>query len=216
VILGISRKFTHLGDAKTVFRGDSAVIRQHFPRSRMQFMKKTVLTFGLISGVLVSAMMAATLPFQGEDALDHSVVLGYATMVLSFLLIYFGVRSYRDNVGKGRVGFGRALAVGTLIGVIASMCYVATWEVIYYKFMPDFMTKYNARELEKERAGGATEAALAQKKIELDKFEKMYQNPAINAAFTFLEPLPVALVIALISAGVLSRSKRADLELGTA
>ena len=179
-------------------------------------MKKTVWTFGLISGALLSGMMAATIPFQDENGFDHSLMVGYATMVLSFLLIYFGVRSYRDNVGKGRVGFGRALAVGTLIGVIASACYVATWEVMYFKFMPDFMTKYNARELEKARAAGASETALAQKKAEFEKFEKMYQNPAINAAFTFLEPLPVALVVALVSAGVLSRRKSAELKLGTA
>ena len=179
-------------------------------------MKKTVWTFGLISGVLLSAMMAATIPFQDEAGFDHSLVVGYTTMVLSFLLIYFGVRSYRDNVGKGTVGFGRALAVGSLIGVIASVCYVATWEVMYFKFMPDFMTKYSAHELEKARAAGATEAALAQKKVELDKFEKMYQNPAINVAYTFLEPLPVALLVALVSAGALSRRKRADLELGAA
>jgi hypothetical protein len=179
-------------------------------------MKKVVWTFGLISGALVSGMMAATIPFQGENGFDHSVVLGYTTMVLSFLLIFFGVRSYRDNVGHGSVSFGRALAVGTLIGVIASVCYVATWEVMYYKFMPDFMTKYNARELERERAAGASEATLAQKKAELDKFEKMYQNPAINAAFTIIEPLPVALLVALISALVLSRRKRTGLELGTA
>jgi hypothetical protein len=179
-------------------------------------MKKTVWTFGLISGVLVSAMMAATIPFQDESGFDHSLMVGYTTMVLSFLLIYFGVRSYRDNVGKGTVGFGRALVVGTLIGVIASVCYVATWEVMYFKFMPDFMAKYGAHELEKARAGGASEAALAQKKVELDKFEKMYQNPAINAALTFAEPLPVALVVALVSAGVLSRRKRSDLELETA
>lgn len=177
-------------------------------------MKKTVWTFGLISGALVSAMMAATLPFQDETGFDHSLILGYTTMVLSFLLIYFGVRSYRDNVGRGTVGFGRALAVGSLIGVVASVCYVASWEVMYFKFMPDFMTKYGAHELEKARAGGASEATLAQKKVELDKFEKMYQNPAINAAFTIMEPLPVALVVALISAGVLSRRKRVDLELG--
>jgi len=44
----------------------------------------------------------------------------------------------------------------------------------------------------------------------------MYKNPAINAAYTIIEPLPVALVVALISAGVLSRKKRADLQLGTA
>ena len=179
-------------------------------------MKKTVWTFGLISGALVSALMAVTLPFQGEAGFDHSLLLGYATMVLSFLLIYFGVRSYRDNVGGGTVGFGRALAVGCLIGVVASLCYVAAWEVMYFKFMPDFMTKYGAHELEKARAGGASEAALAQKKVELDEFEKMYKNPAINAAYTIIEPLPVALVVALISAGVLSRRKRTNLNLGTA
>lgn len=179
-------------------------------------MKKTVWKFGLISGALLSAMMAVTIPFQDEAGFNHSLIVGYTTMVLSFLLIYFGVRSYRDNVGKGTVGFGRALAIGSLIGVVASVCYVATWEVMYFKFMPDFMTKYGAHELEKARAAGASEATLAQKKGELDKFEKMYQNPAINAAYTILEPLPVALVIALISAGVLSRRRRADLELGTA
>jgi hypothetical protein len=127
-------------------------------------MKKTVWTFGLISGVLVSAMMAATLPFQGENGFDHSLLVGYATMVLSFLLIYFGVRSYRDNVGRGTVGFGRALAVGSLIGVVASVCYVATWEVMYFKFMPDFMTRYGVHEIQKARAAGASEATLAQKK----------------------------------------------------
>ena len=179
-------------------------------------MKKTVWKYGLLSGALVSALLAVTIPFQGEDGFNHSLVVGYATIVLAFLLIYFGVRSYRDNVGRGRVSFGRALAVGTLIGVIASLCYVATWEVVYFKFMPDFMAQYNARALEKERAAGASEATLAQKKVEMDKFEKMYRNPAINVAFTMLEPLPVALVIALISAGVLSRRKRPDLELGTA
>lgn len=64
-------------------------------------MKKTVWTFGLMSGALLSALMAVTIPFQDEAGFDHSLLIGYATMVLSFLLIYFGVRSYRDNVGRG-------------------------------------------------------------------------------------------------------------------
>src|SRR5215213_80430 len=100
-------------------------------------MKKTVWTYGLISGAVASVLLAVTIPFQGKDGFDHSLVVGYATIVLSFLLIYFGIRSYRDNVGRGRVGFGRALAVGSLIGLIASLCYVGTWQVVYFKFMPD-------------------------------------------------------------------------------
>jgi hypothetical protein len=171
-------------------------------------MKKTVLTFGLISGAVLSAMMLITLPFHDAIGFDRSLVVGYTTMVLAFLLIFFGVRSYRDNVAGGTVRFGRAFAVGGLIALVASLCYVATWEVYYYTVKPDFIAKYQAYELEKERANGATPEALALKKAEGDKFAESYKNPAINAAMTLLEPLPVALIIALVSAGVLSRKKR--------
>ena len=173
-------------------------------------MKKTVLTFGLISGAVLSAMMLIALAFHDAIGFERGMVVGYTTMVLSFLLIFFGVRSYRDNVAGGTVRFGRALAVGVLIGAVASLCYVATWEVIYFKFQSDYLVKYEAYALDKARAKGETEEAIALKKAELEKFQVMYQNPAINAAFTFLEPLPVALIIALVSAGVLSRRKKSE------
>jgi hypothetical protein len=129
-------------------------------------------------------------------------------MVVAFLLIFFGVRSYRDNVAGGTVRFGRAFAVGVLIAAVASLCYVATWEVIYFKVAPDFMAKYQAHILDKARANGETEEAIARRREEQDKFAKLYNNPAINAAVTFLEPLPVALVVALVTAGILSRRKK--------
>lgn len=173
-------------------------------------MKKTVWTFGLISGAIISVLMLMTIPFQGKDGFDHSLLVGYTTMVLAFMLIYFGVRSYRDNIGGGSVRFGRAFVVGALIAVISSVCYVAAWEVMYYKFMPDFLTQYQARELEKARAGGANEAAIAKQKAEMDKFAEMYKNPVINSAITFAEPLPVGLVIALVSAGILSRARKRE------
>ena len=171
-------------------------------------MRKIVVTFGLISGAILSAMMLLTIPFQDTIGFDRLAILGYTSMVLAFLLIFFGVRSYRDNVAGGTVRFGRAFAVGTLIAVVASLCYVATWEVIYFKFAPDFMTKYQAHTLDKARARGEQPEAIARKKAEMDKFAELYKNPAINAAITFLEPLPVALIVALVSAGVLSGRRR--------
>jgi hypothetical protein len=171
-------------------------------------MKKTVLTFGLISGAILSAMMLVTIPFQDAIGFDRGEIIGYTTMVLAFLLIFFGVRSYRDTVAGGTVGFGRAFAVGGLIAVVASLCYVATWEVIYFKFAPDFMTKYQAHVLEKARAKGESAEAIATKKAELDRYAELYKNPAINAAVTFLEPLPVALIFSLAAAGVLSRRRK--------
>jgi len=174
-------------------------------------MKKTVLTFGLISGAILSAMMLLTLPFHDAIGFDRSMIVGYTTMVLAFLLVFFGVRSYRDNVAGGTVSFGRAFAVGALIAIVASLCYVATWEVVYRKIAPDYLEKYQAYVLEKERAAGASAETLAKKREELDKFAVMYENPVINSALTFLEPMPVALIVALVSAGVVSRRKKTSI-----
>ena len=177
-------------------------------------MKKTVLTYGLIAGVILSAMMLLTLPFHDTIGFDRLALVGYTTMVLAFLLIFFGVRSYRDNVAGGRIGFGRAFAVGALIAVVASLCYVATWQFVYYRITPDFMTQYQAHALEKARADGESEDAIARRKAEMDEFAELYANPAVNVAFTFLEPLPVALIVALVSAGVLSRQRRGGVAAG--
>lgn len=173
-------------------------------------MKKTVLKFGTISGVLISAMMLATVPFMDKIGFDRGAVLGYSSMVLAFLLIFFGVRSYRDNVAGGTISFGRAMKVGALIAAVASGWYVATWQVIYYRLSPDFMTKYQAHAIDKARADGETEAAIAKRQADMARFGELYKNPAINAAITFLEPLPVALIMALVSAGVLSRRRKED------
>jgi len=171
-------------------------------------MKKIVLTFGLISGAIVSGMMLISLPFHDAIGFDRSLILGYTSMVLAFLLVFFGVRSYRDNIGGGTVSFGRGFVVGLLIALVGSLCYVAAWEVAYATFASDYMKKYQEHMVEKMHTEGASEEAIALKRAEMDQFEVMYRNPAIRAAFTLIEPLPVGLVVALVSAGVLSRRKK--------
>lgn len=172
-------------------------------------MRKIVLTFGLIAGAILSAMMLLTIPFAERIGFDKGAIIGYTTMVLAFLMVYFGVRSYRDNVAGGSVSFGQACKVGLLIVVIASACYVATWQFVYYRITPDFMEKYSAYTLEQARKGGASETEIAAKAEEMAKFSEMYKNPLVNIGFTFLEPLPVGLVFTLVTAGVLSRKRRA-------
>jgi hypothetical protein len=169
-------------------------------------MQRIVWTFGLISGAVMAVFMAATLPFVGDHGAADALV-GYAGMVAAFLLVYFGVRSYRDNVLGGTISFGRAFTAGILIAAIASVCYVATWEVIYYRFMPDFYTKYGQSVVERARKSGKSEAEVAQVKADMDAMGKRVENPIFVAVVTFGEPFPVGLVIALVSAGVLRRKR---------
>src|SRR5712692_1553933 len=164
-------------------------------------MKRIVLIFGLISGGIASAMMFLTLPLidRGVIKFENGEVIGYTAIFLSFLLVFFGIRSYRENSG-GTITFGRATAVGILITLISCAFYVASWEIIYFKLMPDFGDKYAARTIDTMREKGATEAAIAAKKQEMEKFKVMYKNPLFNAAITFIEPFPVGLIVTLVSA----------------
>jgi hypothetical protein len=170
-------------------------------------MKKIVLVFGLISGALMALFMFTMMAFIDKIGMDKGVVLGYASMVLAFMLVFFGIRSYRDNVGGGTITFGRAFAVGILITLISCVCYVIAWEIVYFNFMPDFLDKYSAYLVEKARAAGATPEAIQKQVDEMQRFKKLYSNPFINFAFSFTEPFPVGLIITLISAAILRKKK---------
>lgn len=172
-------------------------------------MRKIVLTYGLIAGAILSALMLATVPFLDRIGFDRGAVIGYTTMVIAFLMVYFGVRSYRDNVAGGSIGFGRAFKVGLLITLVASICYVATWQVVYHRVAPDFLDKYAAHAVDKAKKAGASEAKLAATRKEMAEFADLYRNPLVNIALTLIEPLPVGLVFTLVTAGVLSRRRPA-------
>ena len=175
-------------------------------------MKKTILTFGLISGAISSLVMVAILPFKDRIGFERGPVIGYTSIVLSFLLVFFGIRSYRDNISNGQITFLKAFAVGISITVISCICYVATWEVIYYNFLPDFWDKYGAHLVEKLRASGASPAAVQAKLEEVKRYKELYKNPLLNAVLTFIEPFPIGLVITLISALVLRRKPQSERE----
>lgn len=172
-------------------------------------MTKIIGTFGFICGVVLAAFMIATLPFL-DNVGDKGALIGYAGMVAAFLLIYFGVRTYRDTALGGTIGFGRAFGAGILIAAIASVCYVATWEVIYYKFMPNTYAKYAQTAVDEARKNGKSEAEIAKVRADMDQMLKRVENPLFVTAMTFTEPFPVGVVIALVSAGVLRRKRRDD------
>jgi hypothetical protein len=168
-------------------------------------MKKIVLTFGLISGAVSSLMMLLTIPFIDRVGFDRAEVIGYATIIASFLLVFFGIRAYRERVGGGVLTFARGCAVGALITLVSSTCYVATWQVLYHRFAPGFADKYAAYAIDREKASGASQERIEEVTRQMQVFKQMYENPLTNIAITFLEPTPIGLVVALVSAAILRK-----------
>jgi len=170
-------------------------------------MKKLVLTFGLISGAIVAGLGAVMtwLCLNGTIDPDNSEVLGYTIMVLSFILVFFAIRSYRENPGAGTITFGKAFQVGILVTLVASAVYVAAWEVVYYNFMPDFPDRYAARVLEKMKAKGESAQAIEKTGQQMARFKELYKNPLFNVGVTFIEVFPVGLAVTLVSAAALRK-----------
>jgi hypothetical protein len=98
--------------------------------------------------------------------------------------------------------------VGVLITLISSACYVGTWEIVYYKFMPGFGDKYAAHMVERAKLSGATQQKIDETQRKANEFKEMYRNPLLNVALTFTEVFPIGLVIALLSAGILRKNPR--------
>ena len=175
-------------------------------------MRKIIVTFGLISGALSSLVMIALVTFGNRIGFDRGAVIGNASIVLSFLMVFFGIQTYRDNIGNGQITFLKAFAVGLSITLISCIFYVVTWEILYYNFLPGFWDKYGAHLVEKLTASGASPAAVEAKLQQVRKYKELYKNPLFNAALTFIDPFPIGLVITLISALVLRRRPQSQPE----
>jgi hypothetical protein len=172
-------------------------------------MKKNILIYGLIAGALVSILMLSTVNYlshcEGNVDYGTSMLIGYASMLLAFSLIYIGIRNYRDKYNDGVISFGKAFKTGMMMVLIASTIYVVAWLIDYFFFIPDFMEKYAAQTLAELKASGASQAEMDKETKEMANFARMYKNPLFNAMMTYVEILPVGLIVTLISSLILKR-----------
>ncbi len=172
-------------------------------------MKKNIIIYGLIAGIVVSILMLFTTNYishcKGNVDYGTSMLIGYASMLIAFSLIFVGIRNYRDKYNEGVISFGKAFKIGIMIVLIASTIYVVAWLIDYFFFIPDFLEKYSAHTIDELKASGASQIEIDKQTNEMADFGRMYQNPFFNAMMTYVEILPVGLIVTLISSLILKR-----------
>ncbi len=169
-------------------------------------MQKNVIVFGLMAGLIVAAVMTySTVMYYQQADFDSNMLLGYASMLVAFSFIFVGIKNVRDKYNDGWISFGKAFQIGLFISLIGSSIYVLVWLVDYYWFIPDFMDKYSAHVLKEAQANGASQVELQQQLDQLNVYKELYKNPLFVILLTYLEILPVGLLISLISALLLKR-----------
>ena len=88
-------------------------------------MKKNVIVYGLIAGIIVSVFMLSTVNYLSncEGSIDYntSMLIGYASMLLAFSLVFVGIRNFRDKYNNGVITFGKAFKTGLYIVFVISL-----------------------------------------------------------------------------------------------
>ncbi|MFM6924017.1 MAG: DUF4199 domain-containing protein [Ferruginibacter sp.] len=177
-------------------------------------MKKIVIVNGVIGGLITAGMFLVTMGLYHKNGnFDGGMWVGYASMLLAFSLIFVAIIRFRDKYNGGTISFGKAFRIGLYITLIASTIYVLTWLVDYYVFIPDFAEKYAAAAIDKMKATGASAEKIAATAKEMDSFKELYKNPIMVILFTYLEILPVGLLLSLVAALVLKRKPKQTVEI---
>src|ERR1700741_3688945 len=88
-------------------------------------MIKSLLKWGMISGLLITAFFLATHLLYTKDfkaeTWDTGVILGYSSIIIALAAIFFGIKSYRDKTLGGKISFLKAFILGSGISAVSSI-----------------------------------------------------------------------------------------------
>ncbi|WP_396635892.1 DUF4199 domain-containing protein [Maribacter sp. R77961] len=166
-------------------------------------MKKTILRFGLYG--VITICLLSILIWSLVKVVDNTTgeIIGYSSMVVSLLFVFFGIKHFRDRENNGVVTFAKALLIGVLISLIVSVAF-GILDIIYVKFVnPDFMTDYYEGMLEQAQTLPAEEFEI--RKEELNAEKEMFLNPFMHFFIMSMMVFVIGFIISLLSALLLQR-----------
>ncbi|MHA7055624.1 DUF4199 domain-containing protein [Aquimarina sp. M1] len=167
-------------------------------------MKNTVLRYGIYGAITICILFMLSLTFGKNLSYSLQEVIGYASMVISLLFIFFGIKHYRDKENNGAVSFGKALIIGILISLFAALAF-GIIDVIYIKYInPDFTEEYYNHMVE-QMSNSLPEATFHVKLQELETQKKLFSSPLMNFLLMSATVLVIGFIISLISGLVLQK-----------
>jgi hypothetical protein len=175
-------------------------------------MKKVVLTFGLISGLIIAVLVWVNtwLLASGHLSYDRAELTGYASMLIALSMVFFGIKSYRDNHAEGHITFWKGVQVGILISLISGVLYFAgaeSYGIAHPGFVDNFVQRASEQTVNKMRAAGSSQEQIDKSVAEIDQMKGLLQNPLIFFFICLIEILPVGIVVTLISAALLRKKE---------
>jgi hypothetical protein len=165
-----------------------------------QFILKAVLLYGVTVGSVIIGVNTLSYEFGLASAW-----LGFLVMFLAFSTVYFAMAQFRDEVLGGVLKISTGMLFGFGITGVASVVYVAVWEIYLHATDFEFIESYIASILESLQAQGASAAELEAARKDTATLRENYANNWYRLTLTATEIFPVGALVSLVSALILKR-----------
>jgi len=161
---------------------------------------KIITRYGLYSAALLMVLGLISHAFLGTSPDNYGIgeIVGYSSIILSLVIVYFGIRQYRNDHLQGDITFWQALKVGLLISLFPAIAF-GIYNVIYVEFIdPEFMDKYYNHQLAQMQAS-MSKQEFQVAKADMESQKDMFMNPTVQFFIMFLTVWLIGLVISTVS-----------------
>lgn len=170
---------------------------------------RIALTYGGIAGaVLVTFFVISFYGFMGGEEIDYDLGerIGYSSMVLSLLAVFFGIRRQRDTEGGGKLTLWQGFKTGAGISAVAGAIFGVFTSLLYGWLDPGLtqklMVAYEAKLVE----DGLSAEQVATQMAEWQAMQGGFFGTTLGqGVLMFITELALGLLVALISAVILRR-----------
>lgn len=165
-------------------------------------MLRTILTYGLISGVIAGGIGSTiAILLAGRIPTGWGMAIGYTTMLIALSTVFVAIKRHRDDALGGVIRFWPALGIGLGISLVAGVVYAVAWEgaLVAIGGSDAFIDGYIAQ----LRADGGDPAQHAAMARQMEDMRESYRNPLFRVPITFTEIAPVGVLVSLVSAALL-------------
>jgi len=151
-------------------------------------MKTTILRYGFFSLIAAVVLFLAALVLGQELSSTTQMVIGYISMTISLLFVFFGIKHYRDQENNGSITFRKAFILGIFISVFAAVGFAIIDYIYTAVINPDWIANYVQTQRDLGYEGEIPD-----------------HTSSSLAVFMFLIVMVVGIIITILSALILQR-----------
>ena len=170
-------------------------------------MQHVMFKWGAIAGLIIFGvpLMSYFILGGGTETYQVGEIIGYATIVVSLLMVFAAIHEYRKMQDDQRVSFGKGLLIGLGISAFAGTLFgIYNWVYVTY-LEPDFMDQYYNYYIEQLRASGRPQAEIAAQIQNYEAEKEFFQGPIVQFATMFGTVFIIGIVVSVFSAAVQSK-----------